>query len=167
MKIYLISDTHFNHRNIITYCGRPFRDVEHMNSVIIKNWNAIVTPEDKVYHLGDVALGKPGLKLASYLNGRKILIKGNHDNQELKDYLEIFADVRAAHELNGVLMTHYPVHAREKERYKANIHGHLHEKQVTLPNGHLDLWYIPVSVELIGYAPILLDKVLQKYLTKE
>ena len=53
MKIYIISDTHFNHENIIKYCNRPFKDINEMNDAIIDNWNRIVKKDEIVYHLGD------------------------------------------------------------------------------------------------------------------
>jgi calcineurin-like phosphoesterase family protein len=81
MTIWFSSDTHFGHENIIKYCDRPFKNVDHMNEVIIDNWNSVVSPGDTVYHLGDVALGQIDKSLAcvSRLNGYKILILGNHD----------------------------------------------------------------------------------------
>jgi len=160
-KVFLIADTHFGHRNIITYCGRPFTDTDHMNEVIIRNWNSVVDADDKVYHLGDVAMGRPGLRVAARLNGRKILIKGNHDNCDLKEYTAIFDDVRASHELGRVILTHFPLHECQKARYTNNIHGHLHEKKVLMPNGQVDPWYISVSAELINYTPILFDELMK------
>jgi calcineurin-like phosphoesterase family protein len=81
MTIWFTSDTHFGHANIIKYCERPFRDTDHMDAVIVDNWNSIVSPEDTVYHLGDVALGTIDKSLANVgrLNGYKILVIGNHD----------------------------------------------------------------------------------------
>jgi calcineurin-like phosphoesterase family protein len=56
MTIFFTSDTHFNHKNIIKLCNRPFTSIEEMNEKIIENWNNIVKPEDIVWHLGDFAL---------------------------------------------------------------------------------------------------------------
>lgn len=49
--------THFNHTNIIRFCSRPFKDVEHMNETLIANWNRVVGPDNIVFHLGDFCLG--------------------------------------------------------------------------------------------------------------
>lgn len=65
---FLTSDTHLGHKNIITYCHRPFKDTYLMNKAITENWNSVVKPEDTVYHLGDFAFG--GIKnYIPYLNG--------------------------------------------------------------------------------------------------
>ena len=81
--IYFISDTHFHHHNIIKYCNRPFKDVDEMNKVLIKNWNNTVTDFDTIFHLGDVALtSESEMKdMIPKLKGKKILIKGNHDKK--------------------------------------------------------------------------------------
>lgn len=81
MTIWFTSDTHFGHKNIIRYANRPFDDVTHMNEMLVHNWNSVVHPDDTVYHLGDVALGpiRESLAYIRRLNGRKVLITGNHD----------------------------------------------------------------------------------------
>ena len=78
---YLISDTHFNHLNIIKYCNRPFETVEEMNEFIIQKWNNTISNDDTVYFLGDFCLGnrEKVIELGHRLNGHKILILGNHD----------------------------------------------------------------------------------------
>lgn len=80
-NIYFTSDLHFNHYNILKYCNRPFKDVNHMNRVLIDNWNSRITPEDRVYVLGDFAMGNKShwSRFLQALNGYKILVKGNHD----------------------------------------------------------------------------------------
>lgn len=80
MAIFFTSDTHFAHRNSMRYCGRPFTTVEACDEAMVSRWNSVVRPEDTVYHLGDVSMHiKPIERLIPRLNGKKILIVGNHD----------------------------------------------------------------------------------------
>ena len=83
--IWVTSDTHFNHANIIKYCNRPFSSVEEMNETIIANWNKVVSERDIVYHLGDFALGDKSLipNILRRLNGCIKVIMGNHDNLDI------------------------------------------------------------------------------------
>lgn len=156
-KVWLTSDTHFGHANIIKYAGRPFASVEEMDEALVENWNAVVKPGDKVYHLGDVTMNSKSLPILERLHGRKVLIKGNHDTQKLKFYTPHFYDIRGSHELGEFLLTHIPVADNQKLRYPAgNIHGHLHEKNM------LDPWYINVSVEQTNYTPIEFDEIVQR-----
>lgn len=157
-KIFIISDTHFNHANIIRYCNRPFKSVEEMNNTMIKNWNRVVSDQDIVYHLGDVWMtGNP--ELLYNLKGRKRLIVGNHD--ELKNPIlhKVFQKIsmwRMFPEY-GVLLTHVPVHesslyrgATSNEKNPSqliNIHGHIHDNPS--PKGP----YRCACVEQINYTP--------------
>lgn len=78
---WVTSDTHFGHKAIIKYCNRPFKDAKTMDRTMIKRWNRVVQPKDTVYHLGDFGLTskKRKIKIFNKLNGKKILILGNHD----------------------------------------------------------------------------------------
>lgn len=90
MSVFLTSDTHFNHYNIIKYCDRPFATVEEMNETIIENWNAVVSENDIVWHLGDFGSGDKEeiARLRSQLNGKIYLVMGNHDNNPMNWYYE-------------------------------------------------------------------------------
>lgn len=79
-KVFIVSDTHFNHVNIIAFCSRPFADVDEMNESLILRWNNCVRPQDTVIHLGDVGFRYETLfDIVPRLHGRKLLIRGNHD----------------------------------------------------------------------------------------
>ena len=113
-KTFLISDTHFGHSNILTFKTedgspvRKFDSVLEMDTYIMENWNRVVGEDDKVYHLGDVCMSNftHMKRIFDYLNGRKVLIKGNHDNHKLSQYSQIFSDVRSSHVLDGYLLSH-------------------------------------------------------------
>lgn len=81
MTTFWTSDLHFGHAKIIEYCNRPFGSVDEMNEILIRNWNETVAPDDVVWVLGDVAMGKIAetLPLVSRLNGVLLLVTGNHD----------------------------------------------------------------------------------------
>lgn len=165
MKTFLIADTHFGHSNILTFKrndGTPLRDFPDIythDEYLIHRWNSVVSAEDKVYHLGDVGF-KSFSKLAyilERLNGRKVLIKGNHDGFKLSQYHQYFTDVRGTHQLDKFILSHIPIHPASVERWSANIHGHLHANTLDDPK------YINVSVEQIGYTPIDFEEIRSNY----
>lgn len=80
MTRWFTSDWHFGHRNVINYCNRPYADVDTMTKAMIKIWNDTVKPDDIVYFIGDFSLNPKWSKVITpQLNGRKIMIPGNHD----------------------------------------------------------------------------------------
>ena len=156
MKIFVIADTHFYHSAIIDYCNRPFRSVEEMNSTLIKNWNETVSNNDTVIHLGDFGLGSKEklTPIVQALHGKKILIMGNHDNFSEQAYRDMgFHTVSRFPILydNFYIMSHAPIQLPHKIPYK-NIYGHVHND----PNYIDTPWSQCVSVERIGYRPLLL-----------
>ena len=131
---YYIADTHFGHRNVITYDGRPFASVEEMNETIISRWNERVTAEDTVFVLGDLSLCSNGAakNIFNRLLGKLVLIRGNHDNDSLCravserfdricDYLEIDDSG------TRVIMCHYPIlFHRCDSSTDIHLYGHVH-----------------------------------------
>lgn len=157
MTVFVVSDTHFGHENIIGYCQRPFASVEEMDEAMVSRWNAVVRPQDHVYHLGDVAMKKPNLAIVKRLNGHKRLVFGNHDIFEAKHYLDAgFQKVMGMRVLDGMILTHVPIHPGSMGRFRANVHGHVHN------NENLSLPYVNVSVEVIDYTPVALDVIAQR-----
>lgn len=158
---FIVSDTHFRHQNIISfeaearsrYVDGPFQTVDEHDEHVIERWNLMVSPEDTVYHLGDVAFNV-GLPLVGRLNGKKILVMGNHDGKGALKYLEYFHEIYGCFGFRKwkALATHYPVHPSQlEERYAYNIHGHVHSKTLS------DTRYINVSMENVHMAPIDLE----------
>ena len=150
-KIHITSDNHFNHKNIIKYCDRPFSNVEEMNEVMIKKWNEMVRKNDVVFHLGDFAKGNSWTikKIRDRLNGIIILLKGNHDYKVNKHCGFIF--IEGSIQIGNLILTHRPLPIEEIPEGFTNVHGHIHEKESV--NG------INVSVEKTGYKPIELNEV--------
>jgi calcineurin-like phosphoesterase family protein len=143
-----------------------------MDEAMVKAWNDRVRPTDKVYHLGDVVINRKSLSIMSRLNGDKVLIRGNHDIFRDTDYREHFRELRAYHVINGMILSHIPVHAESLGRFGVNIHGHLHANRVRKARGvdartgevlysdEPDVRYHCVCVEqLPDFAPILFEDV--------
>lgn len=162
---FVISDHHLGHENILTFTNgtgkltRPFDTLDEMHEVIIECHNKVVRPEDTVYFLGDVVINrKKGFPILPLLNGRKILIKGNHDIFKLKDYLPHFADIRGVHVLpHKAVLSHVPLHPDSVDRpsWNLNIHGHLHQNTLNDPR------YFNACVERLNYIPKDIEEIIQ------
>lgn len=156
--IYLISDTHFNHYNIIKYCNRPFKNVHEMNMYMIEKWNETVQPTDTIYHLGDYAFGDKKFMqdVCNKLNGYKILIRGNHDKKGNNFFLDIgFNEVHKSKTINNYILTHRPLLSVPQDFI--NIHGHIHN--VPLNNEFNKMNHINVSTEVLNYIPININDI--------
>jgi len=155
--IWVISDTHFYHENIIGYCNRPFSNVHEMNQCIVENWNSKVKDGDIVYHLGDVWMEKDEdtWYLLSNLKGRKRLILGNHDDgksQVLHKHFQKIMVWRHFREF-GLLLTHVPVHPGTlNDKVSVNVHGHIHQNRID------DKRYKNVCVEHTNYGPVNIEE---------
>ena len=169
--IWFIADTHFFHEGMLKFTDQngqrirhQFDNINQMNEAIISNWNSVVKPSDKIYHLGDVTFkyGKQLNELMSRLNGHKRLIVGNHDEGKEHTLTQWFEKISCwrLFKLEDMYLTatHVPIHSDSLMTKKLpgfNVHGHLHKKQVA------DKRYHCVSVENINYTPIHMDEVQQ------
>lgn len=170
---FVISDTHFSHANILTFMDsagckvRPgFSSVDEMNEFMVDRWNSVVKPNDKVYHLGDVAMKKQFVSIVNRLNGKKRLIMGNHDIFNFRFYADYFEEVYAMRVLpkEGIMMTHIPLHINSVKRWCINVHGHIHQNIIAQDTqmilGHVrdqHPRYFNVCVEQHNYTPVSID----------
>jgi len=139
-NLYLIADTHFGHYNIIEYENRPFLTAKETDEYMIEMWNDTVCPHDTVLHLGDFFLTntKRQLEIMDRLNGKIILIRGNHDGQsrtklvERLGFKEVYDSFTLMVDDYTFVLTHRPMELSiEDELYFKshniiNIHGHVH-----------------------------------------
>lgn len=146
--IYLISDLHLNHKNVIRYCNRPFKSMKEMNRKLINNWNSVVGDTDTVYFLGDFSFGRPSLWIKK-LNGNIIFIRGNHDR-----FGYTYAEIE--HDGFRFLLTHNP---RRVEYDGWVIHGHVHDKRPLVDRNRKR---INVSCEVTNYRPISIEDIVDK-----
>jgi calcineurin-like phosphoesterase family protein len=173
MSAFVIADTHFGHSKSLSFLQpdgsllRPFSSVEEMDQVLETNWNAVVGKKDTIYHLGDVVIPRASLKILNRLNGRKILIRGNHDQGALKDYTPYFEDIRGAFfhpgdstMRGGLIFTHIPVHPScLSGHYLGNVHGHTHCHLVRDDAGKPHPQYFNACVEQNNFAPVALEDI--------
>ncbi len=177
---WFTSDLHLGHANIIKYTDRPWATVDEMNAALIENWNARVADGDKVYVLGDLAMGKlkETVPLASELKGQKFLVPGNHDKchpmhkkagASRKMYMDAgFTILPPVHHFNDLILAHFPfqMDSRHDGKYaewltkpegnKWLVHGHIHgEKRLSGPR------QIDIGVDANDYRPVSYEAILE------
>ncbi len=177
MTTWFTADLHLGHENIIRYCDRPFGGVDEMDIELVDRWNSVVVGSDEVWVLGDVALGRieHTLSLVDQLNGRKLLVAGNHDRcwsgngRRAEGWTERYLDAGFAEVHQGVvsldvagapvIACHFPyrgdsqdedryVEYRPVDRGARLLHGHVHERW--RQNGRM----INVGVDVWDYQPV-------------
>lgn len=151
MAVWFTADQHFGHHKLIEHCARPFRDAADMDHLLRRAWNAHVHPTDLVYHLGDFGFRSSRdylERMLNGLNGRKILIVGNHDGNRTKS-LSGWAEVDKYREikLDGqrLILFHYPIRSWSRKVHGAwHLHGHSHGRA---PEDKTQLGVLDVGVD--------------------
>lgn len=188
--VFFTSDLHFGHARICEFSGRPFDSVEEMDEALILNWNTVVTHvDDIVWVLGDYALGDRarGLGYLSRLNGRKMLVSGNHDkcwvgsssgHKYIREYMDAgfevvtpFARLKlppARYDLPGrqVLLSHFPYDADHTNDTR-HSQFRLRDEGEWLVHGHVHQSYtvkargvnVGVDAPWANYAPVSAQQV--------
>ncbi len=170
-KIYVTSDLHFGHKNIIRFENRPFESVEEMDDALINNWNKVVSNEDLVYILGDLSFYRPAntMDILRELNGKKILIIGNHDlfldfsEFDKSLFEEIIPYKEIKYKKKRIIMSHYPIAVWNGKHYGTiHLFGHIHSNIYTdHPLEKIEPNSYNVGVDMNHYKPVLLDDILE------
>ena len=161
--IFFTSDHHIGHSKILEYCQRPFKDLDEMHLEIIRRWNSVLTDEDTVYHLGDLALCAKTIwqPITQQLKGHKILIKGNHDRHTNKSYYDggfekIFQTFTwGKHTDSPMLFQHHPDFNYDKSYFKYHFCGHVHTRWTRKGN------IINVGVDKWDFTPRTFEELIQ------
>jgi len=167
---FFTADTHFGHYNpktgtgILKWTKRPFDTIEEHDTTLTENWNNTVSRKDKIYILGDFAW-RDHMRYLSRLNGKKILILGNHDKMSQECYNQ-FTEVHPMLDLkiNGkrIFLCHYPMWSwagschcfKEGSPYLGHLFGHVHGRSCDIEKSRLAF---DVGVDAWGLRPVSLD----------
>ena len=169
---FFTSDEHFDHRNIIDFCRRPFTDVKEMKEKLIENHNSVVKAGDLVYHLGDMFWRtlplEDAIGIAKSLNGQHFYIYGNHDelfkNKALRDCFVWCRDVENLKipGLPNIWLSHYAHRVwNGSHRGAYHLYGHTHAVMPEDSSLSFD-----VGVDAQNFLPISLDEVVEKMKVK-
>ncbi len=161
MAVHFTSDTHFGDPRGLRIDRRPFPDLAAHDVALVEAWNAVVGPDDEVWHLGDFALGPPPERvhaLLTSLAGTKHLIVGNNDGPatlaapgwaSVGHYAEIVVEERR------LVLCHYAFRTwNGMGRGALNLHGHSHGRLAPMPRQY------DVGVDPMGFRPVTLDAIL-------
>ena len=161
---FFVADFHFDHKNIIQYCSRPFKTVEEMNETMLRNYNSTIKDGSTVYFLGDMAFGRDSRTpkyWLSQLRGHIIYIKGSHDKglrpTNLKD---CYNGLVIETDQGRVYLTHNPIDIPTDWKDWV-IHAHTHSTQLI----NKQRKRVCVGVEATNYKPISLQQIREKFLS--
>lgn len=159
--VWFVADIHFGHKNIITYCNRPYKNTDEMDDALVANWNSHVSNGDTVWCLGDMAFHN--YERIGELHGFLNLVPGNHDHERRKKiepfvgkwheemiYLKVTPELRFA-------LCHYPIESWRRE-YRFHLHGHTHGTAGVRRN-RLDVGIDATKL----YRPIHIDELLPMF----
>lgn len=176
-KTFITADTHFGHTDACKLFDRPFEGLEEMEDALVERMNAIIGPDDLLYHLGDFVGEMDSAKeridcakrIRSRLNvGKIILLRGNHDPSKEK-YDDVFDEVHEILSVKGwrggnhrVVLCHYPMRIWQGNR-KGSLHlyGHAHGRLEEIGRS------TDVGVDCWEFAPVEIDFVLQMLADRE
>jgi len=161
-RAFVISDTHFDHENIIRYCNRPFASTRLMNEALVQNWNQAVGKSDIVFFLGDFTYGRNHNSIDYWLgklNGRVFFMRGNHDLDPVTRALEIPSCFFVRYREKDLMLTHDPLRPASWKGWM--VHGDKHNNRpVEYPLVNCAGKTMNVCVEMIDYAPLPMEKAL-------
>lgn len=177
-KIFFTSDTHFGHVNIIPYCDRPFRHVDEMNREMMQRWNKVVGRDDTVYHLGDFSMRfkETAHVWGPKLNGRKVLVRGNHDKgpetMRKVGFDMVFDKILTVAGGEVLRLTHVPPNGADREGLKVPIPAEDEPGVTAFLCGHVHTQWgwkktaagvpvINVGVDQWDFTPVPLDEILK------
>lgn len=170
---YYISDTHFGHVNVINFSNRPFASVEEMDEAMINNWNRKVRKNDTVYIIGDLIYksSKSPEWYLDQLNGKKVLIIGNHDNPWLQSvepsaYFEEVTQYKEVRLDNHPLtFCHYPMLEWQNSRKVGSrklgymVHGHIHNSDMKMYRPLFEIGNaLNAGVDINGFEPVTFEE---------
>lgn len=182
MKTWFTSDQHFGHMNIIEYCNRPYSSIDEMGLDVVERYNRLVAPDDEVWFLGDVCMGKlaESLEYVGMMNGTKRLVPGNHDRMfgtrgtKYKNAADRYIEAGFSEIIDGpvwlgddLILSHFP-YAGESDDQREDrfeeyrppkdrrrlLHGHTHGAWLKSGN------QIDVGVDAWGGYPVELEEVM-------
>lgn len=158
--VWVWSDLHLGHDNIIGYANRPFVDAAQMDAVLYRNWDATVGDDDLLLFVGDMAMRKAVAEhtwahIREAPGRAKHLVVGNHDltgSGVLR--VDGFDDVCSTLNVDGeppLAFTHMPL--ADVPPGVVNVHGHTHDEAPRRSR------HINVSVEQLDYRPVVLQRI--------
>lgn len=173
--LYLLSDLHLGHGNIIEYEDRPFTSESEMDTALIANWNAVVQPDDTVLYGGDLTLARESkaLEYLEQLNGEIHFIYGNHDKLPRNEVIplldkQLVHTIRFSYDGFVFYYTHWPQNlptvVADERVWK--IHGHVHGSE-EYPFIDQENRRVNVSVEKVNYKPISIEEIIAYIRTGE